>query len=51
MKNKLKVSDLIKKVIASDDKAELENLKNQLQNKFVDVFGKQVSLYEIYFKK
>jgi hypothetical protein len=50
MTNQLKVSDLIKKVIASGDKVELEKLKNQLRNQFVDVFGEQVSLYEIYFQ-
>ena len=48
MANLEKVSDLIKQVIASGNNDELNKLKDQLTNQYVDVFGKQVSLYEMY---
>jgi hypothetical protein len=48
MKNSVKMSELVKKVITSGNKVEIENLKNQLRTQYVDVFGEEVSLYEIY---
>jgi len=44
------VPQLIKLVVASNDVNELNKLIKQLKNTSHDVFGEQVSLYEMYKK-